>query len=193
VIAAAERAARPASHAIELRISAEDPARVFAPAPGPITRWQMPSGPGIRVDTAVEAGDRIPSDYDPLIAKLIAHGADRPAALARLRRALAETEVGGIQTTLPFHRAMLAEPGFVGASELSTTWVDTHWDGPRARSTAVRVAALAGGLAALTGDPQPAGGTAPSAGAIAEEAGGDGSGRGWRSGGRDQAVDRWPA
>jgi len=193
VRAAAERAARPASHAIELRISAEDPARVFAPAPGPVTRWQMPSGPGIRVDTAVEAGDRIPSDYDPLIAKLVAHAADRPSALARLRRALVETEVGGIQTTLPFHRAMLAEPGFVEGTELSTSWVDAHWDGRRARSTAVRVAALAGGLAALAGDPQPAGGTAPPMVATTGEAGGDGSGRGWRSGGRAQAVDRWPA
>ncbi len=130
-LAAADRAARPTSHAIELRISAEDPARLFAPAPGRITRWTMPSGPGIRVDTAVEAGDRIPSEYDPLIAKLIAHAEDRPAAIARLRRAVAEAEVGGIQTTLPFHRAMLAEPGFVDASALATTWVDTHWDGPR--------------------------------------------------------------
>ena len=88
VRAAAERAARPSSHAIEVRVSAEDPARVFAPTPGRITRWRMPSGPGIRVDTAVEEGDRVPAEYDPLIAKLIVHAADRPAALARLRRAV---------------------------------------------------------------------------------------------------------
>jgi acetyl/propionyl-CoA carboxylase alpha subunit len=191
-LAAAERAARPTSHAIELRISAEDPARLFAPAPGRITRWLMPSGPGIRVDTAVEAGDRIPSEYDPLIAKLIAHAEDRPAAIARLRRAVAEAEVGGIQTTLPFHRAMLAEHGFVDASELATTWVDAHWDGPRARATAVRAAALAAGLAALARDRPDGGGTAPVDVATAEP-GRDGSAPTWRTGGRAIAVDRWPA
>ena len=192
-LAAAEQAARPASHAIELRISAEDPARLFAPAPGLVTRWQMPSGPGIRVETAVEAGDRIPSEYDPLIAKLISHAEDRPAAIARLRRAVGEAEVGGIQTTLPFHRAMLAEPGFVDASELSTTWVDAHWDGPRARAAAVRVAALAAGLAALAGDPPPGGGTVTSGAGSTGEASGDGSARAWRTGGRALSVDRWPA
>jgi acetyl-CoA/propionyl-CoA carboxylase biotin carboxyl carrier protein len=192
-LAAAERAARPTSHAIELRISAEDPARLFAPVPGRITRWQMPSGPGIRVDTAVEAGDRIPSEYDPLIAKLISHAEDRPAAIARLRRAVGEAEVGGIQTTLPFHRAMLAEPGFVDASELSTTWVDAHWDGPRARAAAVRVAALAAGLATLAGDPPPGADTAPSGAGSTGEASGDGSARAWRTGGRALSVDRWPA
>jgi acetyl/propionyl-CoA carboxylase alpha subunit len=192
-LAAADRAARPTSHAIELRISAEDPARLFAPAPGRITRWQMPSGPGIRVDTAVEAGERIPSEYDPLIAKLIAHAADRPAAIARLRRAVAETEVGGIQTTLPFHRAMLAEAGFVDASELATTWVDAHWDGPRARASAVRAAALAAGLAAFAGDGRVDGAAAPTAAGAAGEPAGNGSVPTWRSGGRALAVDRWPA
>ncbi len=194
-LAAADRAARPTSHAIELRISAEDPARLFAPAPGLITRWQMPSGPGIRVDTAVEAGDRIPSEYDPLIAKLIAHAEDRPAAIARLRRAVAEAEVGGIQTTLPFHRAMLAEPGFVDASGLATTWVDAHWDGPRARAGAVRVAALAAGLAGFDGE-SPGRRAMPSAagpldggGAVAP----GGPAAAWRTGGRALAVDRWPA
>ena len=191
-LAAADRAARPTSHAIELRISAEDPARLFAPAPGRITRWTMPSGPGIRVDTAVEAGDRIPSEYDPLIAKLIAHAEDRPAAIARLRRAVAEAEVGGIQTTLPFHRAMLAEPGFVDASALATTWVDTHWDGPAARAAAVRAAALAAGLAAMAGDGQPGGDGASRDAGTTRGAGNDGSAASWRTGGRALAVDRWP-
>jgi acetyl/propionyl-CoA carboxylase alpha subunit len=191
-LAAAERAARPASHAIELRISAEDPARLFAPTPGRITRWQMPSGPGNRVDTAVEAGDRVPSEYDPLIAKLIAHAEDRPAAIARLCRAVAEAEVGGIQTTLPFHRAMLAEPGFVDASDLATTWVDAHWDGPRARAAAVRVAALAAGLAALAGDSPSGGSTGSFEAGIAGEPAGVGSAPAWRTGGRALAVDRWP-
>ena len=197
-IAAADRAARPTSHAIELRISAEDPARVFAPTPGRITRWVMPAGPGVRIDTAVEAGDRIPPEYDPLICKLVVHAADRTAALARLRRALDETEIGGIQTTLPFHRAMLAEPGFLDATGLSTSWVDAHWDGQASRARAVRVALLAAGLAelreaavdepariasaALPGGPRRA----------ADPATGDGGVPAWRTAGRALATDRWP-
>ena len=186
---AAERAARPTSHAIELRISAEDPARFFAPAPGRITRWTMPAGPGIRVDTAIEAGDRVPAEYDPLIAKLISHAEDRRAAIARLRRALAETEIGGIQTTLPFHLAMLRHAGFVDASELATTWVDGHWDGPLARAAAVRSAALAAGLAALEGEPD--GGGRP-AGRDAADGLPDRRSA-WAMGGRALAADRWPA
>jgi acetyl/propionyl-CoA carboxylase alpha subunit len=191
-LAAADRAARPTGHAIELRISAEDPARLFAPAPGRITAWTMPSGPGIRVDTAVEAGDRIPSEYDPLIAKVIAHAEDRPAAIARLRRAVAETEIGGIQTTLPFHRAMLAEPGFVDASALATTWVDSHWDGPAARAAAVRAAALAAGLAALARDEHPGEDGAPHDAGTTRGPANDGAARSWRTDGRAHAVDRWP-
>jgi acetyl/propionyl-CoA carboxylase alpha subunit len=209
VLAAADRAARPTSHAIEVRISAEDPARVFAPAPGRITRWVMPAGPGIRVDTAVEAGDRIPPEYDPLICKLIVHAADRPTALARLRRALDETEIGGIQTTLPFHRAMLAEPGFMDTSALATTWVEAHWDGPASRARAVRVASLAAGLAELGGAASdgsggldgsgapiaPAAGTPIGAGTVrqsSDDAVAVDNGPGWRSAGRAVAVDRWP-
>ena len=208
-VAAADRAARPTSHAIEVRISAEDPARVFAPAPGRITRWVMPAGPGIRVDSAVEAGDRIPPEYDPLICKLIVHAADRPTALARLRRALAEAEIGGIQSTLPFHRAMLAEPGFIDTSALATTWVEAHWDGPASRARAVRVALLAAGLAELVGGAfggagqlegsgssvTPAAGTLVGPGTARQGADGvaavDDDTR-WRSAGRAVAVDRWP-
>ncbi len=202
-LAAADRAAHPTSHAIEVRISAEDPARGFAPAPGRITRWVMPAGPGIRVDTAAEAGDRIPPEYDPLICKLVVHAADRPAALARLRRALDETEIGGIQTTLPFHRAMLAEPGFLDASELATTWVEGHWDGPASRARAVRVALVAAALAELGGAATDRPGPpVAQAGAIPVASGEvvpseDGVGRGgadptWRSAGRALAMDRWP-
>ncbi|MDA8236623.1 MAG: hypothetical protein M0T75_01865 [Chloroflexi bacterium] len=212
--AAADRAARPASHAVEVRLSAEDPARAFAPTPGRITRWRMPAGPGIRVDTAVEEGDRVPAEYDPLVAKIVVHADDRPAALARLRRALAEAEVGGIQTTLPFHRAILAEPGFADGTALATTWVDTHWDGPRARADAVRAAILAAGLAVLAGEEPVAAGqeagpdasgavaaAAPAPGAVGAGGGPDagthrwtrGSRAGaWRDGGRAAATDRWP-
>ena len=195
---AAERAARPTSHAIELRISAEDPARAFAPTPGRITRWVMPAGPGIRLDAAVEAGDRVPADYDPLIAKLIAHAEDRPAAIARLRRAVDEAEVGGIQTTLPFHRAMLRERAFLTASGLATSWVDEHWDGPRVRAGAVRTAAIAAGLAALAGDGPAARGAIPGGLGFAEVGAGDGEAadgraRAWRRSGWALATDRWPA
>ncbi len=197
-LAAADRAARPASHAMELRIAAEDPARVFAPAPGRITRWVMPAGPGVRIDTAVESGDRVPAEYDPLICKLIVHAEDRPATLGRLRRALDETEIGGIQTTLPFHRAMLAEPGFLDATELSTTWVDAHWDGLASRAGAVRVALLAAGLAELAETAgersvrEPSlGGPGRSADQAVREIAEDG-GPTWRTIGRELATDRWP-
>jgi acetyl/propionyl-CoA carboxylase alpha subunit len=200
---AADRAARPTSHAIEVRISAEDPARAFAPAPGRITRWVMPAGPGIRIDTAAEAGDRVPPEYDPLICKLVVHAADRPAAVARLRRALDETEIGGIQTTLPFHRAMLAEPGFLDASTLATTWVETHWDGPASRARAVRVALVGAALAELDGAttdrPRPPAALAGAASTAADDVAHaeDGVGPGgvdptWRSAGRALAMDRWP-
>lgn len=197
-LAAADRAARPSSHAIEVRISAEDPARAFAPVPGRISRWVMPAGPGVRIDTAVEAGDWIPPEYDPLICKLIVHAADRPAALGRLRRALDETEIGGIQTTLPFHRAMLTEPGFLDATGLSTTWVDVHWDGPASRARAVRVASLAAGLAELgeaaAGEPfgshVPAGPRGPRT--VADPARRDGGVPAWRTDGRARATNRWP-
>jgi acetyl/propionyl-CoA carboxylase alpha subunit len=184
---------------MELRISAEDPARVFAPAPGRISRWVMPAGPGVRIDTALEAGDRVPPEYDPLICKLIVHAADRGEALGRLRRALDEIEIGGVQTTLPFHRAMLAEPGFVAATGLSTTWVDSHWDVAASRASAVRAALLAAGLAEL-------GGTAPVAPADVPDPALPGVSRrpsnaagrtaevsAWRTAGRLGATDRWPA
>ena len=102
----------------------------------------MPSGPGIRVDTHIEAGDRVPADYDNLIAKLMVHAHDRDAAIDRLRRALDETEIGGVQTTLPFHRVVARSDAF-RAGDLSTGWVDQHWDGEAARAEAVRQGAAA--------------------------------------------------
>jgi acetyl/propionyl-CoA carboxylase alpha subunit len=194
VIAAGERAATPASHAIEVRIAAEDPARAFAPTPGRVGRWVMPTGPGVRVDTHIEAGDRIPADYDNLIAKLMVHAHDRDAAIDRLRRALDETEIGGVQTTLPFHRAVAASDAFRRA-DLSTGWVEANWDGGAARAEAVRKALLATGLAALTGDAGPGGsGAGAVAGAPGAAPAGASPGRnGWRSGARGQGVDRWPS
>jgi acetyl-CoA/propionyl-CoA carboxylase, biotin carboxylase, biotin carboxyl carrier protein len=189
VIEAAERAATPSSHAIEVRISAEDPSRAFAPTPGRVGRWVMPSGPGIRVDTHIEAGDRVPADYDNLIAKLMIHAHDRDAAIDRLRRALDEAEVGGLQTTLPFHRVVATSDAFRDA-QLSTGWVEAHWDGERARADAVHRALLATGLAAVAGDAAQQGRSSPSA--SPEGATTAAGHNGWRHSGRGQGADRWP-
>jgi acetyl-CoA/propionyl-CoA carboxylase biotin carboxyl carrier protein len=99
-------------HAIECRINAEDPSNGFLPAPGRITSYREPSGPGVRVDSGVEAGAEISPLYDPMVAKLIVHGRDREHARRRMLRALDEFEVGGIATLLGFHRALLSHPCF---------------------------------------------------------------------------------
>ena len=127
VMDAAAAAANPVRHAIEVRLSAEHPALHFAPAPGRITRWRTPSGPGIRLDSGVEEGSVVSEHYDPLVAKLLVVADDRPSALARLRRALGELEVGGIQTTLPFDRWLLGQADFAQATGLSTDLVDRLW------------------------------------------------------------------
>ena len=145
VLAAAARAAEPARHAIEVRLSAEDPAIDFAPGPGRLTRWRPPSGPGVRVDAGVEEGSEIPGDYDSMFAKLMVVGADRSDALARMRRALAETEIGGVQSTLAFHRWIVDQPGFedeTGAG-LSTDLVARTWEpAPLVARAALRAAEL---------------------------------------------------
>jgi acetyl-CoA/propionyl-CoA carboxylase biotin carboxyl carrier protein len=178
---AADRAAEPHGHAIEVRLSAEDPAREFVPTPGTVGAWRMPAGPGVRVDTATTAGDRIPPDYDNLIAKVMVHASDRTAAVHRLRRALDETEIGGIQTTLPFHRYVAAAPAFV-ATELSTDWVADYWDGPAEFARAAAAAMVAAGLAAAEEGP-------PTFGPPIVRAGDN---DGWRSLGLADAIDRWP-
>ena len=102
----------PTGHAIECRINAED-ARSFVPSPGRITHCRWPEGPGIRVDTHVGAGDRVPAQYDSLIGKLIVHASTRAAAIERMRAALEATVIGGISTNLPLHRELIAEPAFL--------------------------------------------------------------------------------
>lgn len=98
--------------AIECRINAEDPARDFHPSPGTVRSAVWPSGDGVRVDTHIYSGARIPPFYDSLMAKIIAHGPDRSSALDRMRRALAETHVEGVATNLSFHADVLSDPEF---------------------------------------------------------------------------------
>jgi len=108
--------------AIECRVYAEDP-ESFLPQPGKLTRFDMPSGPGIRVDSGVYPGWTVPMEYDPLLAKLCVYGEDRPMAVARLRRALEEAYVGGIRANLPLFRAIANDPRFV-AGELDTGFLE---------------------------------------------------------------------
>jgi acetyl-CoA carboxylase biotin carboxylase subunit len=99
-------------HAIECRINAEDPAAGFRPSPGRVTGAVFPAGPGIRVDTHIQAGSAVPPQYDSLLAKLVVSGANRAEALGRLRGALARCEIGGVATTLPVHVALAADDEF---------------------------------------------------------------------------------
>jgi acetyl-CoA/propionyl-CoA carboxylase biotin carboxyl carrier protein len=115
-------------HSIEFRINAEDPARNFLPAPGTITEWNPPSGPGVRLDAGYTAGSTVPQSFDSLIGKLIVTGADREQALQRSRRALAEFTVGGMPTVLPFHRAVVNDPAFTGEPfSVFTRWIETEF------------------------------------------------------------------
>jgi len=176
----------PRGHAFEFRINAEDPGRGFLPTPGRITRFDAPSGPGVRLDSGVAAGSDIPGLYDSLMAKLIVTGPTREAALARARRALGEFEIEGVASVLPFHRAVLEERAFTGEDGFAvfTNWIETEFAGvapaPRVDpaeggllSTFVEIdgrrhrlglpAALFSGLAAA---PQPAQGPAGQEGAV---------------------------
>nr|WP_324842376.1 biotin carboxylase N-terminal domain-containing protein [Actinocrinis sp.] len=114
-------------HSIEFRINGEDPGRSFLPAPGTITTWRTPQGPGVRVDAGVETGSVVGQAFDSLLAKLIVTGRDRAHALARARRALAEFEVAGLATVLPFHRAVLDDPAFAPADPAQPFSVHTRW------------------------------------------------------------------
>jgi acetyl-CoA carboxylase, biotin carboxylase subunit len=108
-------AVRPSGHAIELRVYAEDPKR-FLPSPGTITAWEEPAGAGVRVDAGYTAGNTVTPFYDPLLAKLCVHGADRDAALERAADAVASFVIEGLKTNLPFFDELLADPSFVSGS-----------------------------------------------------------------------------
>jgi acetyl-CoA/propionyl-CoA carboxylase biotin carboxyl carrier protein len=119
-------------HSIEFRINAEDPGRNFMPAPGTLTTWQPPSGPGVRVDEGYCNGMTVPGSFDSLIAKIIISGADRKQALERSRRALKEFVIEGMPTVVPFHRAVLEDPAYTaegGRFGVHTRWIETEFSG----------------------------------------------------------------
>ena len=122
-------------HSIEFRINAEDGGRNFMPAPGTLTRWHQPSGPGIRVDGGYDQGETVPGSFDSLVAKLIVTGRDRTQALERSRRALAEFVVDGMPTVIPFHQAVVTDPAYIGTPAdhpesfgVYTSWIETEFD-----------------------------------------------------------------
>ncbi|OII21527.1 acetyl-/propionyl-CoA carboxylase subunit alpha [Curtobacterium sp. MCBA15_016] len=118
-------------HSFEFRINGEDPGRNFFPAPGPVHAFHAPSGPGVRVDSGVVSGDVVSGSFDSMLAKLIVTGATRAEALERSRRALAEFEVTGLPTVLPFHRAVVSDPAFATPDEtpfsIYTQWIETDF------------------------------------------------------------------
>ena len=121
----------PRGHSIEFRINGEDAGRGFLPAPGPVNRYDTPTGPGVRLDSGVEAGSVIGGQFDSMLAKLIVTGATRQQAIERARRALDEFHVEGLATVIPFHRAVLRDPAFVGDGNgftVHTRWIETEWD-----------------------------------------------------------------
>ncbi|MDI5980144.1 acetyl/propionyl/methylcrotonyl-CoA carboxylase subunit alpha [Amycolatopsis magusensis] len=121
----------PRGHSIEFRINGEDAGRNFLPAPGTVTTWAAPSGPGVRVDSGVESGSVIGGQFDSMLAKLIVTGSDRENALERSRRALDELVAEGLATVIPFHRAIVRDPAFIGDGKqfhVHTRWIETEFD-----------------------------------------------------------------
>jgi len=170
--------------AIECRIYAEDPANNFFPCPGTIRRLQSPRGPGVRTDSGVYEGWTVPIEYDPLLAKLVVWGSDRAEAVARLRRALEEYEVFGIQTTIPFFRNVLDHPDFL-AGRIDTGFIDRAltegiMDDGNPSAEEVSVALLAAALDAAKRSPN--GASTPASDAANK----------WKSAGRGELLNRWP-
>lgn len=179
----------PRGHSFEFRINGEDPGRNFFPAPGPVHAFNAPSGPGVRVDSGVVSGDVVSGSFDSMLAKLVVTGATRSEALERSRRALAEFEVTGLPTVLPFHRAVVSDPAFATDDStpfsVYTQWIETDfqndipaWSGspeelpaPAARESVVvevqgkrievTMPSIVGGGAAGAAGRRPAGPSAP--------------------------------
>jgi acetyl/propionyl-CoA carboxylase alpha subunit len=130
-------------HAIEVRIYAEDPYDGFRPTAGRIGAWRMPDGPGVRVDGGTEADTDLRPEYDPLLAKLLVHAADRPAAVDRLRRSLDETVIGGLQTDAGFLRWLVDDPAFA-AGDYDTSLIAERWrEGPELTDDELKLVARA--------------------------------------------------
>ncbi|WP_417568491.1 acetyl/propionyl/methylcrotonyl-CoA carboxylase subunit alpha [Mumia xiangluensis] len=118
-------------HSIEFRINAEDAGRGFLPAPGTLTKWDPPAGPGVRVDSGYVEGETVPGSFDSLVAKLIVTGNTRQQAIERSRRALDEFGVDGMPTVIPFHRRVLDDPAYLGDGkrfDVYTSWIETEFD-----------------------------------------------------------------
>ena len=128
-------------HSLEFRINGEDPGRSFLPAPGRITQWNLPTGPGVRIDAGFKNGDTIGGNFDSLLAKLIVTGATREQAIERARRALAEFEVDGLATAIPFHRAILEDPAYTKDFKVYTSYLENEFKNeiPAFKITAIPV------------------------------------------------------
>jgi acetyl/propionyl-CoA carboxylase alpha subunit len=148
-------------HALEVRVCAEDPAAGFLPSAGPILLVRQPAAPGVRVDSGIEAGSRVPLEYDPLLAKISVWGSDRTQAIHRMQAALRETAILGPTTNLAFLQDVLAHPAF-GTGATHTGFIDEHLAAWRPSETEIDAAAVAAALAAGLRS-RPTGATAPSA------------------------------
>jgi acetyl-CoA carboxylase biotin carboxylase subunit len=171
----------PRGHAIECRLYAEDPFHGFAPSPGRVEALRLPEGPGVRNDVGIEQGSMVPVDYDSMLGKLIVHGGDRPTAIRRLSRALADYELTGIRSTLPLFRALVTDADFLGGA-FDVQWLDRKlaagWPKPPAAGDdEVLLAAVA--LTAAAGD-----------GAPTVETAADAPQSPWRDAARREAVRR---
>ncbi|HEX6139601.1 MAG TPA: biotin carboxylase N-terminal domain-containing protein [Candidatus Limnocylindria bacterium] len=171
----------PRGHAVEVRLYAEDPWHGFHPVGGHVSTWRLPQGPGVRVDGAVIPGLELTPEYDPLLAKLLVRAESRPAMVNRLRRALDETLIGGLQTDLGFHRWLVDQPEFV-SGDYDTTLIEQRWkDGPEPDETVLGLAALAVVEARTAADRARSQGVAPGAGPSAGD-------RPWARAGRQAAL-----
>ncbi len=155
---------QPRGHAIEVRLYAEDPYDDFRPISGAVGAWRMADGPGVRVDAGVGADTELPPQYDPLLAKLMVHADDRPTAIARLRRALDETLIGGVPTDLGFHRWLVDQPGFASGAYDTGIVEDVWGSGPTPGDADLELAATAAAGARRSVRGRPGSRLAPSSG-----------------------------
>jgi len=173
---------RQRGHAIECRVYAEDPDNSFLPSPGIIHALRVPGGPGIRDDSGVYEGATVSIHYDPLVSKLVAHGADRAEAIARMRRAVAEYTVLGIKTTLPFFARVLRHPAFLAGAYDTSFIAHAFQDAPDSTERRWDVALAAAALHAHRERQQ----------AVHDAQGGAGVGSSRRASAWRNWGERWP-